>query len=165
MSFKTKVQKYDDYFKSVYSTRYVGMTLRDATLEIENTIDKAVEKLKKNDASALPLVCAFLELPEKHFRSGYSKEKIFHALKRVSLNDEEKKYLQNIFINELRGSGREFGECVKLFPLLRDDEFDQQILALKERGEPYIVKRVERIQKDFWTGGKFSPQTTSPSTP
>ncbi len=67
--------------------------------KILEIINPLLLELKETKIQDLALIFAYLTIPNRHFRSGYNKEKILHYLKKYQLTQEQKEILKEIFNN------------------------------------------------------------------
>ncbi len=113
---------------------------------INNIVYLALEELKGGDKSQIVTLLAYLSIRERYFRSGYIKEKICKALKKVDFNNEEQQLLTKIIVDNITTAGREFGELIKLVPKVKKQEILTMINELKNTDQDYIQKRINKIR-------------------
>jgi len=111
-----------------------------------------IEALKTGHPSEAQLVTAFayLQLKKRHFRSGYNREAICRALKKVPLNEDQKAALCTIVLEQIEYAGREFGAFAKLVPLICSPHFEQRVRAYAHKGRPYVQERIARIIDSYF---------------
>jgi hypothetical protein len=89
----------------------------------------ALERLRNGDASAAEPAIAFLEVDPWCFRSGYAKETILRALKRVDVTPRQAKRLRAVVLRAVdSGDRREFRGYCQLARRLDDHELRARLL-------------------------------------
>lgn len=116
---------------------------------INTIVYLALKELKEGDKSQIATLLAYLSIKERYFRSGYIKEKICKALKKVEFNNEEQQLLTKIIVDNITNAGREFSELIKLVPKVKKQEILSMIDELKNTDQDYIQKRIDRIREFF----------------
>lgn len=97
-------------------------------LSFPGGLASAITALRNKDPLAIKNGILFLEVDPFFFRSGYIKERVIRALKKVSLSIAQKKKLQQIIIDSLsKKYRREFKEYCRLAPIVADHDFVEQL--------------------------------------
>ena len=91
-------------------------------------LEREFDLLKHSDAQAVEMAVQYLEADPWYFRSGYIKEQLIQALRKVSLTDAQRERLREVVIERIKkGSGREFRRYCRLARDLRSAEFVAKI--------------------------------------
>lgn len=101
-----------------------------------------LERLRTGDTTAVEPAIVFLEVDPWCFRSGYTKEKILHRLKRVDLSDEQATRLRVVVLHAVDGRDRrEFRGYSKLARHVVDDGLRVALLGRLRAADPGQARR------------------------
>jgi hypothetical protein len=91
------------------------------------------ERLRNGDQEAIELAVQYLEANPWYFRSGYHKAEILKFLKRLPLSQEQSTRLRKVILERVRGKPvREMRAYGRLAPRVTNDQFEAELLAIKE---------------------------------
>ena len=157
-AFRTEVEKQEDLLNShiqdaieaekKYRINFNNLDLIDFERKrefLDQMINYGLETLKTGDLSQLPLLVGFLKHKGRYFRSGYLREKICLALRKVNLNEEQKEVIRELILMGLITYRREFRELSYLVPKVYNAEFEKIIRSLENHPEEYVRKRVKHL--------------------
>ena len=116
-----------------------------AKLAIDQVVAEAIDAVKQGDSEHLPTLIAYLDLPGRYFRSGYTRKTIWRLFKNASLDDAHRKILRRIFLQNVVSAGPEFAEAIKLAPILADKEFILGVEGFRESKSEYVAERARKI--------------------
>ena len=87
-------------------------------------LERELDLLKRGDVQAVEMAVRFLEVDPWFFRSGYIKEEILLALRKVTLTDDQRERLREVIMDRInKGSGREFRRYCRLAKNLVNADF------------------------------------------
>ncbi|MEM9342367.1 MAG: hypothetical protein AAGA87_04935 [Pseudomonadota bacterium] len=112
---------------------------------LRSEIEVYVERVS-GEGLADPLLRRFvfdyLSVDPVYFRSGYQKERLLKAVKRLELTDEEAVVLRQTILRRVRtGALREFRHLCRLMPQVQTDEFVAELRAAAGGADDEIRRR------------------------
>jgi hypothetical protein len=108
---------------------------------------KALTDIDDGNLRGIDSIIAFLQADEYDFGSGYVKERCWHLLKRVRLNETQKRRLRVLGIRYLqRRMRREFWYMCRFMPMIADDGFRSQVDELANSNELNVRDRAILLQ-------------------
>lgn len=108
--------------------------------------EQELANLKKGNPSAVAAAIVYLRVDPYFFRSGYIKEAIIRALKKVSLSKKEREELQDILLESLKHKRRrEFREYCRLALQLADDAFVAKVQTLTKVSEQPAAENAQAM--------------------
>ncbi len=114
----------------------------------------ALARLAEGSPSHVEFAITFLELDPWFFRSGYIKEDFIHRLKRVDLDDMQRKRVLRILVDAVMSRGtREYKRYCRLAIVFATEHLVSELFSIRRLGEPgqrsraklmlqYIVRHV-----------------------
>ena len=104
-------------------------------------LTREFERLRNGDTEAIELAIRYLEANPWYFRSGYHKAEILKFLKRYPLTQEQCARLRQVILDRVRGKPtREMRAYARLAPRVTNDQFEAEILAIKEKSNRYSAR-------------------------
>jgi hypothetical protein len=93
--------------------------------------------LEKKDPTAIEMAVRFLEADPLFFRSGYIKAELLKHLRRVPVNEDQRKRLQGIILQRIENkkTPREFRWYGRLAAVVTDREFEIRISEIAASSE------------------------------
>jgi len=99
------------------------------------------ERLRSGDQEAIELAVQYLEANPWYFRSGYHKAEILKFLKRHPLTQEQCARLRKVILDRVRGMPvREMRAYGRLAPRVTNEQFEAEILAIKEKSNRHAAR-------------------------
>jgi hypothetical protein len=87
-------------------------------------LEQELNLLKRGDPEAVEMAVRYLEADPWFFRSGYIKEELLQALRRIDLTDDQSERLRSVILERItKGSGREFRRYCRLAKRLMNAAF------------------------------------------
>lgn len=111
-------------------------------------LTRVLKALKAGDTSSLDLVITYLRANPYFFRSGYIKEELLQAIKKLPFTKKQIYKLQDTAINAISCVvlSREFTYWCRLAPFITDEEFYVKLQDIFERSDDAkIKKRAQRM--------------------
>ncbi len=82
-------------------------------------INVVLDELRQGIVTNVNYAIAYVSVPDRHFGSGYMKQRLFRVFKRIELNKDQKEHLRNIRDSlELNMSGiekKEYSRMINIF--------------------------------------------------
>jgi hypothetical protein len=119
--------------------------LKTATADINTQLIPALDKLRSNDLSELNILLAFLKIDTTFFRAGNFRDNICIALKNVELNEEYTLIVQQIIIDRMTLSVKEYRQFAKLGPKVQTPQFIKKLESLSNDSDERIAKHAARV--------------------
>jgi len=84
----------------------------------------------------------FMSIDPMYFRSGYQKEKILRALKKIEFAEEERVILRQTILRRIRTNAhREFRHLCRLIPKVQTEDFISELSAAARSNDEYMRRR------------------------
>src|SRR5579862_7619773 len=104
--------------------------------------DKSLDALKQGESAAIAAALDFLEADPLHFRSGYTKEKVWRRLRSAPISLADKNRLEKIALRYLeRRIGREFWVMAKVMSKLGSEEFWRNAANIADASDELVKTR------------------------
>jgi hypothetical protein len=129
-------------------TENYDRTLRDfhdVRLTIDDIVRAAMVETKRGNLSGLPTLVAYLDLPGRYFRSGYTRGNIWRLLKQIPLDNEQQTIIRQVILNQIVTAGPEFQAAVMVAARFWSPEFSHEVSAMRHSDREYVVRRVEQL--------------------
>ena len=108
----------------------------------------ALSRLKTDDPTVIEQAVRFLEADPCYFRSGYNKVDIIRQLCRKPISSEQKKQLQQVVLQQIRGrDSREFRAYCRLAKAVADEEFYKETSELAARSVGAVARRAQWVRE------------------
>jgi len=117
------------------------------------------ERLRNGDTEAIELAIRYLEANPWYFRSGYHKAEILKFLKRYPLTQEQCARLRQVILDRVRGKPtREMRAYARIAPRVTNDQFEAEILAIKEKSNRYSARSAGWVLENLNRTGSNWPE-------
>ena len=118
-------------------------------------LGEGFRRLAANDPGAIESAVVFLEVDPFFDCSGYIKENLLGRLRRVVLDPDQKRRLQQVIFARIRDprTRREFRRYCQLAPFITDPQFEEQVSQLsgpsgvKPKHARWVLEHIKQAQR------------------
>jgi hypothetical protein len=119
---------------------------QQATQAIDKIVSVAFTQAKVGDHTQVPILFAYIALPDRYFRSGYQRASIWRFVKRLPLNEEHSRILRGIVLRQVEAAGPEFVEIMRVVQKIKSAELLESVRNILLRPQKaYILARAKRL--------------------
>jgi hypothetical protein len=137
-------------FKSTEEYRKLLDRFWTCQRRLEEAILPALERLRAGQREGIDRALAYLSIPLRPFRSGYTSALIARGLRHAPLEERHRELLRRIILERITWPGASVRDLWKWIPCVKTPDFEHAVELLRDHESPWVARRATRLAEDYF---------------